>query len=500
MADRRGSDIAFQKNRSDDSDQRGTSYRRHAEAVNGMKDTLWLVLRELRHDKRRAVLLGMTVALAESSLYAILTLSAGYLRFFGEQAAQAGKDAVRLALQGMADVGKMLLGLVFQLLFKSAAALQLTAGEMLSGEAALKNLPAFILLSGLTALIAVRCAAGLLFSVYRRRHRHFLTSLLVGGADAGFVDRFILTEALCVWAFAAPAAVLLGIAETLALRHFATVFFCRSVGVSPPVVFRGSILCALVAGFSVLWIALRGFRKSGRGLSVKNAARELRRYTGALLGFQALTGEPLHYRILGLPHYIAMRNIEDRLGRYLKIFLMTTVYLSDVGFLLMVLTLARNSAAEGGAGVPCGEVFFSANAFFFCASAVITQIIATAGTVCGMISNIVSNTSEYAQLRASGTSMRVIRRCARREGALCVLIGLWVGVFWFVSLFSMFVSIYGPMTSGNGIDFTGAGKPLIVLGVFSLIHMAAVFAAVCFACRKVNRIDLLQELKELAYS
>ena len=96
--------------------------------------------------------------------------------------------------------------------------------------------------------------------------------------------------------------------------------------------------------------------------------------------------------------------------------------------------------------------------------------------------------------------MRVILRCARREGVLSVLIGLWVGVFWSVSLLSMFVSIYGPMTSGNGIDFTGTGKPLIVIGVFSLIHMAAVFAAVCFACRKVNRINLLQELKELAYS
>ena len=458
-----------------------------------------LVLKELRHDKRRAALLCMTVALAESGLYAILTLSAGYLRFFGEQAALVGKDALPLAWQGILDVGGMLLELLSQIT-EIGLVIVVKAEDILSGEAALKNLPAFILLSGLTVLIAVCCAVGLLFSVYRRQHRHFLTSLLVGGADAAFVDRFVRTESLFIWICAFPAAALFGTAQLTVLRCIAADWFSRNLGAQTPVDIRGSLLCCAAAGLIVLWMTLRGFRKSSTGLSVKNAARELRRTTGGILGIRALTSEPLHCRFLGLPHYIAMRNIEDRLGRYLKIFLMTTVYLSDVGFLILLLTFARNSAAEGGSCLPGGDVFFSANEFFFCASAVITQIIATAGMVCGMISNIVSNASEYAQLRASGTSMRVIRRCARREGVLSVLIGLWVGVFWFVSLLSMFVSIYGPMTSGNGIDFTGTGKPLIVIGVFSLIHMAAVFAAVCFACRKVNRVDLLQELKELAYS
>ena len=246
-------------------------------------------------------------------------------------------------------------------------------------------------------------------------------------------------------------------------------------------------------------MTLSGFRKSSTGLSVKNAARELRGDTGAVLGVQALTSEALHYRILGLPHYIAMRNIEDRLGRYLKIFLMTTVYLSDVGFLILLLTFARNSAAEGGSCLPGGDVFFSANEFFFCASAAVTQVITTVGTVFGMISNITSNATEYAQLRAAGVSIRMIRRCARREGALCILVGIWIGFFWMVSLFSLFVTAYNERIS-DGIDFSGAGKTLFVVSAFTLIHIAAVLAAVCFACRKVNRIDLLQELKELAYS
>ena len=463
-----------------------------------MNTTLWLVLRELRHDKRRAVLLCLTIVLVQAGLYVIFSLSVGYWRYFLEQAALAGKDALPLAWQGILDVGGLLLELL-SLLTKVGLVLIVKAEDILSGEAALKNLPAFILLSGLTVLIAVRCAVGLLFSVYRRQHRHFLTSLLVGGADADFVDRFVRTEALFVWACAFPAAALMGTAELAVLRRIATVWFSRNLGAQTPVDLRGSLLCCAAAGLVVLWMTLRGFRKSSAGLSVKNAARELRRKTGALLGIRALSGEPFHYRILGLPHYIAMRNIEDRLGRYLKIFLMTTVYLSVIGSFLLLLTFVRNSAVRGSAPIPGGEIFFSANEFFFCASAAVTQVIATVGAVCGMISNITSNATEYAQLRAAGASMRVIRRCARREGALCVFIGIWIGFFWMFMLFSLFVIIYDPNMSG-GIDFSGAGKTLLVVGAFTLIYMASVFAAVCFACRKVDRIDLLQELKELVYS
>ena len=463
-----------------------------------MNAALRLVLRELRHEKGRTVLLCMTVALVQAGLYVILSLSVGYWRYFLEQAALIGKDPAKLAWQGVLDVGVMLLEML-SLLSKGGLTVILKAGDIFSGEAALKNLPAFILLSGLTVLIAVRCAFGLLFSVYRRQHRHFLTSLLVGGADADFVERYIRTEALCLWGVAFPVGVLLGITETAVLRYTAVVFFNRSVGMPPPVAIRDSLLFALIAGLAALWMTRREVRKSGRNLSVKNAAKELRRQTGALLGIRALTGEASHYRILGLQHYIAMRNIEDRLGRYMRIFLMTTVYLSVAGCFLLLMTFVRNSAVKGFAPIPGGEAFFSANEFFFCASAAVTQVIATVGTVCGMISNITSNAAEYAQLRAAGASMRMIRRCARREGVLCVFIGIWIGFFWMLSLFSLFVTAYNARLPG-GIDFSGAGKTLFILGAFTLIHMIAVFAAVLISCRKVDRIDLLQELKELAYS
>ena len=207
-----------------------------------MQGMFWFVLKELRHDKRRAALLCMTVALAESGLYAILTLSAGYLRFFGEHAALVGKDALPLAWQGILDVGGMLLELLSQIT-EIGLVIVVKAEDILSGEAALKNLPAFILpafilLSGLTVLIAVRCAVGLLFSVYRRQHRHFLTSLLVGGADAAFVDRFVRTESLFIWICAFPAAALFGTAQLTVLRRIAADWFSRNLGAQTPVDIR----------------------------------------------------------------------------------------------------------------------------------------------------------------------------------------------------------------------------------------------------------------------
>ena len=464
-----------------------------------MNGTLWLVKRELLRRRGQTVLLCLTAALAEAGLFAIFSLSAGYLRYFREQAVLLGEDPWALAWRGMLDVGKMLLGMAFQFWYGTAAAIPLRAREILSGEAALKNLPAFIVLASLAALIAVRCAVGLLLSANRRQRRHFLTSLLIGGADDDFIRRYVRTEALCVWGMAAPAALVLGAAALAALRCGAAAFFGGSFGAGPPVAIRGSLLCALAAALAVLRMTLRGFRKSRGGLSVKNAAREIRRKTGAMLGISALTGEPLHYRILGLPHYIAMRNIEDRLDRYLTIFLMTTVYLSSVGCFLLLLTFVRNSAADELASVPGGEVFFAANEFFFCASAAVTQLIATAGTVCGMISHIDSNTQEYVLLRSAGASRRVVRRCARREGALCVAVGIAVGLFWLFLLFSLFALVYDPLLSG-GLDFiTGVWKPLAVLGGFFLLFAVSVMAAVCAACRRTDRIDLLRELKELAY-
>ena len=465
-----------------------------------MKQTYWLVMRQFGHEKKLVVLLCLTVALAEAGLCSIFSLSAGYLRYFGEQAALAGEDAFRLAMRGVNDVAEMLLGLVSQFWYGGAGILGLKARDILSGDAALKNLPAFILLSGVTVLIAVHCAVSLLFNVYRRQHRHFLTSLLVGGADADFVDRFVKTEALFVWVFALPVAVPMSIAETAALRRFADVFFSGSVGAQSPVPIRGNLLYAVAAGLITLIMTLRGFRKACGGLSVKNAAQELRRHTGAFLGIRALTSDAINYRVLGLPHYIAMRNIEDRMFRYIKIFFMTTIYLSDLGCFLLLMTFVRNSASGEFSGVPGGEMIFSANEFFFYASAAVTQLIATAGTVIGMISNITSNYTEYAQLRGAGASMRVIRRCARREGVLCVIIGAAIGAFWMFMLFNLFYGIYQPITPGNGIDFTGAAKPLVIVGVFTLIHTVSVYAAVCFACRKVDRVDLLQELKELSYT
>lgn len=208
------------------------------------------------------------------------------------------------------------------------------------------------------------------------------------------------------------------------------------------------------------------------------------------MGIRTFSGDPVKYRILGLPHFIALRNIEDSLGRYLKIFFMTTIYLSTAGCMMLLLTFIRNSEINAVSLTPGGEAFLAANEFFFCASSAVIELIATMGTVCCIISHITSNLPEYAQLRAAGLSLRGVRRCARREGVLCVAISLAVAGLWIYFLFCVFTKVYDPLLPGGGLDISGVGKPLTVIGVLSLLYAAAVIAATGIAARRVDRLDL----------
>ncbi len=117
-----------------------------------------------------------------------------------------------------------------------------------------------------------------------------------------------------------------------------------------------------------------------------------------------------------------------------------------------------------------------------------------------MISHITSHLPEYAQLRAAGFSLRGVRRCAGREGVLCVAISLGIAAFWILLLLILFIGVYDPLLPGQGLGFSGVGKPLAVIGVLSLLYTTAVITATGIAARRVDRLDLPVQLKELSYS
>ena len=322
----------------------------------------------------------------------------------------------------------------------------------------------------------------------------------MGGADLKFVRRYVVMQALCVWIAATPAVVLFDTAELLTLRGCASVCFDRFIGVSPPVDIRGSLPFAAGTALLILGLTISGFGKNAGGISVKTAAQLSRQRADAQLGISTFTSDPGYYRVLGLHHYVALRNIEDRFGRYLKIVFMITLNLSTLGCMMLLLTFIRNYAAQASGLSPSVNLVLRANVFLFCASSAATLLIAAVGTVGGVISHILSNTPEYAQLRAAGASLRVIRRCARREGALCVAISLLVCIYWQYFLFSLFVKVYDPLLPAKGLDVTSIWKPLAILGILFLAYAAAVLTASWIAARKVDRIDLLKELKEIAYT
>ena len=468
-----------------------------------MTGMLWLVKREMRRDKWRTVGLCLIVACAEACLFAVFSLGGAYYRLFLEQATLSGEDPSALAMNGFGDVAEVigiLMARVFSSWLDDPTGFDVQAWNILSGEAALKNLPAFILLTVLAAFVAVCCAVDLMLAVYRRQQRHFLNSLLVGGADETYISRFVTTQTLCVWFLSLPFALALGAAELAALRVGASVFFVRNIGIQIPIDIRGGFVFFFAAALTVFLPVLFGFRKNLRGLSVRNAAQGTRRQTGASMGISTFSGEPVKYRILGLPHFIALRNIEDCVGRYLKIFFMTTIYLSTAGCMMLLLTFIRNYQVNAASLTPGGEAFLAANEFYFCASSALIELIATVGTKCCVISHITSHLPEYAQLRAAGASLRCVRRCAAREGVLCVAISLAVAAFWIFLPLILFSGVYEPHLTGIGLDYRGIGKPLAVIGVLSLLYTAAVITATGIAARRVDRLDLPIQLKELSYS
>ena len=130
-----------------------------------MTGTLWLVKRELRRDRWRTAGLCLIAALAEAGLFAVFSLGGAYYRLFLEQAALSGEDPCALAMSGFADVTGMLLALLFWFWYGNTGTLKVRAWDILSGDAAVKNLPAFILLTVLAAFVTVCSAIGLMLSV-----------------------------------------------------------------------------------------------------------------------------------------------------------------------------------------------------------------------------------------------------------------------------------------------------------------------------------------------
>ena len=491
-----------------------------------MSPVRWIVRKKLNKGGAETALLITTAALAAACLLMLFSLSAGYHTYYVRQTEQYGMDAGETAKEGLLNVAKLIatfkdpvtdeeeggssggfLSMLFGKLGISVSTepeekidLLPEAADLFSARAALRTLPAMLLLTNLGGILTVLCAVSLLFSVFRKRRRHFYASLLVSGASVSFVRRCAAMEALSACAVGVPIGTAAGTVGIVCLKVCAKEYMARN-GMTFPVSLRATPAAVFASVLFVLLLMLLSSVRSCRNLSVRNAAAENRGLLSAEIGIRTFTDSARKYRLLGASHYVALRNLSNHFGKYALIFLMTAFCMTELGVFLFSFTMIGNSNLSSYyAGQEEAVLLISACRFFFCAATGNVQMFAMVAAMFGMISNAESNAGIYALMRSAGASKRCLRATIRREGLFGAGVGVALGTVGTFVFACHILSNYNGSEPGKTVHTEGSGTVFAVMAVSALCYIVTVAVATEIACRRNRKTDMIKTLKELSYS
>ena len=491
-----------------------------------MSTVRWIVRKKLRKDRSQTVLLIITAALATACLFTLFSLSEGYLSYYTQQTERFGMDAGETAWEGLLNVARLVgsfkdqpaveeeesgsggflallfgaLGVPVSTVEEKKIDLLPEAADLFSARAALRNLPAMLLLTDLGGVLAVVCAVSLTFSVFRGRRRHFYATLLVGGASAPFIRRCAALEAFSVCTAGVPAGSALGAAGVVCLQTGAKAYMSRC-GMVFPVILRATPSAVFAAALLVSLLMLLSSFRVCRKLSVRSAIRQTRGLLSAEIGIRTFTDSARKYRLLGLPHFIALRNLSNRLGKYCLIFLMIAFCMTELGVFLLSFTMIGNSGLSAYyAGQEEAALLMEACRFFFYAAAGSVQLFAMLATGFAMLSNAESNAGIYVLMRSAGASKRCLRATIRREGFYAAGIGVLLGAAGTFVFACYILSAYNDSNLDGVVHMEGAGPVFAAMAISALCYTVTVAAATEIACRRNRKTNMIKTLKELSYS
>ncbi len=465
-----------------------------------MKITALLARRMLKRSKAGMALSVLIAAFSVASMVVVFSLCASGFSAFLTRTAQWGESPLAAAYNGLLTLASVAGQFLLFTFVGGGESSPVT--DLFSEKANVETQPALLLLTALCAMVVSYFSVRILFSVRRKQRRHFYSSLLSAGASPSFTRACARAEAryLCLWGI--PAGLLLGYAAVLCLRLgeavFCRVASARPGGGLPPVGIVFSLSAGVFAalfGFLFLSVCAGG---AVNDLTVKHTAAETRERLGADIGVSVFTPEPENLKLLGFPHYIALRSMGNHVGKYASVFFANAVYMSvcGVSILCFFIVAANNGLPSGGVRTEAARFLLSSTARFVAAAAAM-QLLSVFGTFCAMLSIFESNNGCYALMRALGASERLIRRCVRREGVLCVLFGGVCSTAGTVFLFCLLYLLYG---RAAGLTVPGLLWALGGIFVMTLVFAVSVAAAVRVTCRRVGGLDLIRELKEISYS
>lgn len=491
-----------------------------------MHPVQWIVWKKLRKGGAETVLLMLSAALLTACLIMLFSLSAGYLRFYLQQTENLGLDAWETAKEGFLHIAQMigsfhhtpetsgaegpldgLRALILESFGLSAAQDPIPeidylpgAADLFSARAALKNLPAMLVLTDSGGSLTVICAVALLFSVFKKQRRHFYASLLISGMSPGGVRRCAAAEGVLLSLAGIPVGSVLGAVGMSCLRSCAR-FYSGRDGIPFPVRLRVSPPAAFAAVFFAATLILLFSLGAVRRLSVKRAFTETRNTFSADIGINAFTDSARKYRLLGAPHYIALRNISNHLGKYALMFLMTAWSMTELGIFLFSLTLIGNSNLSAYfSEQQDAVVLLAACRFFFYASAGTMQGFLIFATLFGMLSNIESNAGIYALMRSAGASRRCLRATVRREGLYCAVLGVLLGAVGTMTFAGYILSAYDGSSLDKTVNITGVGSVIPVMAASAACYVITMAAATELAVVRSRKNDVIAALKEIAYT
>ncbi len=268
-----------------------------------------------------------------------------------------------------------------------------------------------------------------------------------------------------------------------------------------PVRIRATPAAALAAVLLAMLLMLLSSLHTCRKLSVRQAAAENRGLLSTQIGIKAFTGKARKYRLLGAPHFIALRNLINHFGKYTLIFLMTGFCMTESGVFLLAFTMIENTNLSSYyAGQEEAVLLIAACRFFFCSAAGILQLFSVAASLVGMLSNTESNAGIYALMQSAGASKRCLRSTIRREGFFAAGLGVMLGAAGTIVFACYILSSYNGSEAGNTVYTEGSGPVFAVMAISALCYIVTVAVATEIACRRNRKTEMIKTLKELSYS
>lgn len=465
--------------------------------------------------KTESILIVFLIAIAASVLYSAFSLSLNFIVFFFEQAENLTGNTLTHVLanakNNIADIGDYMYefyeffmygyiepkDMVGRFPFPHAD----NAEALFSADATVENLPLTVVIMSLAVLITACISISIIFAVCKRERRSFFATLLASGATKKQIKKCAFYEAVYYCAAAVPAGIVLCGAELLAVKYAANTFFDEAlggIGLMPFNVSAGLFFAVVAAATAFIFLLVRHFSVAAcKKISVKTVAAEIKRTFVTSIGDRVLTEKSKTYKLLGIEYYIAFRNFHNNLGKYLKIILMTVMYVVIICASLTMFTAARGFMSHETTGINPSLVELSyASEIYICAVSALIAIITVVCTFITVSANVNSNVGEYALMRSAGSSVKSVLRAVRIEGHIFNAIG----VFFSTSLVFIFYIVVDRIYERDArVDFGTPKMMQIFFLAAMLLFCFSVILTSLSASRKMKKIDLIGVLKDFIY-